>query len=316
MVTRASLKGKDEDLHMKEHKRLFITGGTGFVGRHLLPVLSQQGYQVRCLARSATHKRLASLPGIEWIEGDLTEANGWSQMLKGQDALIHLASIHEGSPQLIRRINLTGTENLVSAARLAQIKRCIYLSTITSVDNPKLHYSHSSWLAETLIRERMEDFRILRATLIVGQGDPFLGGLIHFARRWPFIPIIGSGQTKFQPIAVEDVVRCLVQALSEERYSQRTIPIAGPEILSLEQIVDLLQKTLHTEKRKIHLPRRATRVLVSALRRLHIHTQFTSAYFLTKGLFTEAQSVENQFGFHAQSLAEILHSLVEPKSLT
>jgi NADH dehydrogenase len=274
-----------------------------------LSALVAAGHQAKCLVRPGKAQGLFPVSKIEWISGDLTEPESWTGALQNQDTVIHLASIHEGPPSAIHRNNVTGTANLISAARLAGVRHFIYLSTITATDKPKLPYSHSCYLAERLISDAMADSCILRATVIVGQDDAFLGGLMHFARRWPFVPLI-AGPARFQPIWVEDVVRCLLQTVSEKRFSKAIIPIGGPETLALSEMAQIVQKALGSRKRTVPLPRRPTRTLARALKRLGVRLPFTSAYFLSHGLVAPPGSVEQHFGFRPKTMAEFLPQIL------
>ena len=297
---------------------IFLTGATGFVGRHLVPVLLRDGHRVRCLVRSA--ERADSLRGLgcEVVVGDLVGpsplhpspvfGDGRGAGGEGQAIIIHLAAVHRGPRDLIYRTNVEGTVQLLRAVQGAT--KILYLSTVTARENPQWPYAHSVWLAERAIRQSSLNYTILRCSVIIGPGDPFLGGLVTMAQRWPVVPIIGSGKTRFQPIAVYDLVRCIRLAISDSKYDNRTLALGGPEILSYEEIVDAVLEALGISKRKVHLPRRAMRTLVRWLERLGVQTPFVPAYFLSHDHLGQSPTViEDEFGFRPKTLQEVLKAL-------
>ncbi len=304
---------------------IFLTGATGFVGRHLVPALLGDGHHVRVLVRSAEQAQSLRALGCEVVVGDLTptpslKGRGSSPPPLGKglgerskisaEIIIHLAAVHRGPRDLIYRTNVEGTAQLLQAAQSA--KKILYLSTVTATENPRWPYAHSVWLAEQAIRQSSLNYTILRCSVIIGPGDPFVGGLMTIAQQWPVMPIIGSGKTRFQPIAVYDVVRCIRGAISDPKYSNRTLALGGPEILSYEEIVDAVLEALGISTRKVHLPRRAMRTLVRWLERLGVQTPFAPAHFLSQDHLAQSPTViEDEFGFPPQRLRDVLKALIQ-----
>lgn len=294
---------------------IFLTGASGFVGRYLAPKLAQAQHKVRCLIRAPESPEQAALLqqelGCEIIWGDLLEPYSWQASLQAVDTVIHLAALHSGPPELIHRTNANGTADLVSAAEAMSAKKFLYLSTLTAAPRPEWPYAHSTWLAEQAIQQSNLDYTILRCSIIVGPGDPFLEGIISMARRWPLVPVMGTGKTKFQPVYVGDAVRCLLKAIQEPNFSRKLLPIGGSEVLSYNQIVDHVLEAFQLRKRKAHLPRRATRWLVRRLERLGLHTPFVPGHFLSRDHTAHSLTViEENFGFTPTKLQETLKTLL------
>ncbi len=291
--------------------RIFLTGATGFVGRHLVPALIREGHHLICLVRSAAKADSLRALGCQVVLGDVLDPEAWKDSLHGIELIIHLAAVHRGTPSLIRRTNAEGTARLLQAAHAHHAQKILYLSTITAANRPTWPYAHSVWLAERALQRSSLVFTILRCSVIVGPGDPFLGGILHLARRWPVVPIVGSGKTRFQPISVYDVVRCILKAISSDHYDHRTLTLGGPEILSYDQIVHTVLETLQIEKRLIHLPRGATRFCVRLLERLGVETPFAPGYFLLRDHIASSLTViEEEFGFRPQRLREVIPTLL------
>lgn len=290
---------------------IFLTGATGFVGRHLVPALIGEGHHLRCLVRSAEKADSLRALGCEVVLGDLLDPPDWEDSLRGTELILHLAALHRGTPSLIRRTNSEGTAHLVRAALMHNARKILYLSTVTAANRPSWPYAHSVWLAERLIQESSLSFTILRCSVIIGPGDPFLGGILRMAQSWPVVPVIGSGKTRFQPLGVHDVVQCILRAISSDRYDKRILAIGGPEILSYDQIVRMVLEVLQREKRVLHLPRRATRFCVRWLERFGIDTPFVPGHFLSHDHLASSPTViEDEFGFRPQRLREVIPTLI------
>lgn len=290
---------------------IFLTGATGFVGRHLVPALIGEGHHLRCLVRSAEKADSLRALGCEVVLGDLLDPPDWEDSLRETELILHLAALHRGTPSLIRRTNSEGTAHLVRAALMHNARKILYLSTVTAANRPSWPYAHSVWLAERLIQESSLSFTILRCSVIIGPGDPFLGGILRMAQSWPVVPVIGSGKTRFQPLGVHDVVQCILRAISSDRYDKRILAIGGPEILSYDQIVRMVLEVLQREKRVLHLPRRATRFCVRWLERFGIDTPFVPGHFLSHDHLASSPTViEDEFGFRPQRLREVIPTLI------
>ncbi len=145
-----------------------LTGGTGFIGQRLIAYLVGQGHQVRALAR----RPQTEMPGVTWIEGDLDHTEALAQLCTNCDVIIHMAGVIKGLHAAdFERGNVTGTANMLSAAKIAGISRFVHISSLVA-RAPKLsHYSRSKAAAEDLVRATDLDWTILRPPGVYGPGD-------------------------------------------------------------------------------------------------------------------------------------------------
>lgn len=289
-----------------------MTGATGFVGQHLLPALIQDGYEVLALSRNASLALAKS--EIQWIQGDLREPQSWQAALKECSAILHLASVHEGSLSLIRSTNVAGTTNLVSQAQRAGISNIMYLSSVTATQNSKLPYSHSVWEAEQTLLKELPSVRIMRTTVIVGPGDPFLHNLAKIIKNWPFVPIFGDGSTLFQPIWIGDIARALLHTLSASMTGTKLITVGGASVLSLREIIEKTQIYLHLPKRIMNFPRKPSKRIVKLFHQIGYKTPFTSAYFLSKGLLAPDNDFSREFGIAPATFEQMLDATLRGES--
>ncbi|MDQ7036728.1 MAG: NAD-dependent epimerase/dehydratase family protein [Anaerolineae bacterium] len=118
---------------------IFVTGGTGFLGRHLVPTLSKAGYQLRVLTRQPDENHwLSKYPNVEVVCGDLRTGENL-EAVQGCDYVVHAAGLFSMWRMAgdFEATNVTGTENLLAAASRAHVKRLVYISTLAVIGNPQ-----------------------------------------------------------------------------------------------------------------------------------------------------------------------------------
>ena len=130
--------------------------------------------------------------------------------------------------------------------------------------------------------------------------------LADIIRRLPFVPVIGSGRTRFQLISVDDVVTCVVKSLPDNRTINQVIPLGGPEHLAYEEIIDLIIETLKLKRLKLHIPVPMMQTIVWAMEKVLLQPPVTSAQLamLKRDNITSLDVVERVFGFKPVSLRE------------
>ncbi|MEK7216668.1 MAG: NAD-dependent epimerase/dehydratase family protein, partial [Chloroflexota bacterium] len=189
-----------------------MTGPTGFIGRRVVQRLVGMGHQVRCLVRRTSDLRpIAGLPVEVWA-GDVTDRTSLAGGLDAIDGVVHLVGIiREQRPgATFDRVHVLGTENLLAEAKAAGAGRFFFLSAIGAGPDPRYPYLATKWRAEELVKSAGIPWTILRSSIVYGPGDEFMSQLAALVRRppagdrllAPFVPIIGSGRTRFQPIQV------------------------------------------------------------------------------------------------------------------
>jgi nucleoside-diphosphate-sugar epimerase len=224
--------------------RLFVTGGTGFTGSRLVPLLLGQGYQVRCLHRVASDRSPLPQPEIEWAEGDLSDPAALASLMKGTDALVNIASLGLGH-----------ADSILRAARESGIRRAIFIST-TAIYTHLNASSRSIRLdAEQSIQASGLEHTILRPTMIYGSPrDRNMWRLIRFLRTSPIAPIFGDGTSLQQPIYVDDVALAILSCISHEETIGKSYNIAGKYPLTYNDVIDKIARLLGKHVRKVHIP--------------------------------------------------------------
>jgi len=287
---------------------ILITGGTGFVGRHLVRRLCGAGEAVRCLVRPGS-------PGLEWLQlhpievvaGHPLDADAATTACQRIRQIIHLAApIHEGRDAVVERIHREGMALLLEGARAARVERFLMVSPLGTGSSSGLPFLRSRGWAEDQLRESGIPFVILQSSLMFGLGDRLISGMIRLLQRTGLLLIPGTGKTMLQPIWVGDVVSCLLRALHDEEALDRTIPIGGPQHLTYEEIADQVGKMLNIPRVKVHLSRRGVAWITRLLEGLglNLFLGYRHLELLEVGTITALDAVRRSFGFQPMPLIE------------
>ena len=291
---------------------ILVTGGTGFVGSHLVTRLVESGYEVRCLVRSWAKAEALKARGVELVLGDVTNPKSLKQAMPGVETVIHLVAIlRESKVATFNGVNVGGTKNVILAALGSGVKRLIHIGALGANSNPRYRYIYSKWQGEEAVRSSKLDFTILAPSVMFGTGCGFTRELIGSIKMFPFLaPIPGSGKTRFQPIWVEDMVSCRLQALKGEKSGQ-TCALGGPEHLTYEQMLDAIMDTLGMKRIKVHLPLPLMRPAVMVMEKVLPNPPVTSGELrqLEVDNITDLDAVERQFGFKPLAFSQGLDYL-------
>jgi NADH dehydrogenase len=223
--------------------KIAITGGTGFVGRHLSQHLISLGHQPVLLARGRDTRHP---PASTVIQTDLSDPALLAEAIRGCDAIAHCAGINrEAGPQTYRRVHIEGTRNIIEAARLAGVPRILMLSFLRARPDCGSPYHESKFQAEELLRQSGLDYTILKAGMIYGRGDHMLDHLSHTIFTLPLFATVGFQEQPIRPVAIRDVTHIIAAALTEGRLSRQTVFVLGPETLLLSEAVRRVAATLN-----------------------------------------------------------------------
>ncbi len=249
--------------------RIFVSGGTGFIGGHLRRALLAKGHSIRLLV----HKRGDGIEqGVELAEGDITRPETLVAAVRGCDATINLVGIireFPGRGVTFARLHVAGTRNLLEAAKAAGIRRHLQMSALGTRPDATSNYHRSKYQAEELVRGSGLDYTIFRPSIVFGPKDAFVNKLAGYIRSFPAVPVIGDGRYRLQPIAADDVARCFVQALEMPQTMGKTYELCGPDRLPYNELLDTIGRVLGKRQvRKLPNPLGIMRVVVPLLQGL------------------------------------------------
>lgn len=224
--------------------KVLVTGGTGFTGSRLIPLLLQNGIEVRALTRPTSDRSPLSALRVEWVTGDLSNAESLTAALRGVDALVNIASLGFGH-----------ADSILRSAKEAGVKRGIFISTTAIFTQLNAGSKSIRLAAEEAIQASGLDYTILRPTMIYGsKRDRNMWRLIRLLRVTPILPIFGDGESLQQPIFVDDVAQAVLLVLQNKITIGKSYNIAGKAPLTYNQIIDTVANVLGKRVWKLHLP--------------------------------------------------------------
>jgi NADH dehydrogenase len=249
--------------------RIFIAGGTGFVGTHLVAALRKQGHEPRLLV----HRRGSGLLGcVEQIEGDATRLETFEDAARGCDAVINLVGIIREFPSsgvTFERLHVQATANMLEATRKAGIWRYLQMSALGTRPNAVSRYHQTKFRAEELVRSSGLDATILRPSIIYGPKDAFITMLAGQLRLSPVMPVIGSGAYRLQPIHADDVARCFALALEMPETIGHFYELCGNDRLSYVDLLDAVASAMGKPAPfKPHLPLGLMKMIIPFMQRV------------------------------------------------
>jgi nucleoside-diphosphate-sugar epimerase len=283
---------------------VLVTGGSGGVGRRLIPLLRSRGWRVRCLV----HER--PVPGAdETVAGSLEDEASLARAVDGADAVLHLAAVsHARSGRTYERTNHLSTRRLTAAARNSGGARFVLAgSRIASRDRGP--YALSKLRAEEAVRDAGAPFVIVRLPEVIGlKGRDGPDRIIARALRGQSIPIPGKGEHVICPAYVDDVLTPLALALESEAAIGHTYTLAG-ECVSVREFSELCVEVFGSESRVRALPMSAIAALGAAARALPLPIDpDLAARLSTAGSKTTPESGRD-LGFAPRPLREALRTI-------
>ena len=254
---------------MSTAQRIVITGGTGFVGRAVCERLVAQLPGVRLVVptrRLAAARSILTLPGVEPVVADVHNPAQAAALLTGADALVHLVAILHGSATAFERVHVQLPQTLAAAARAAGVRRVVHVSALGVAADAPSAYLRSKAAGEAVWRASGLATTVLRPSVIFGRDDQFTNLFAQLLRLFPVMPLAGA-DARFQPVAVGDVAQAVVSSLLQaDRVGAgvgaastplATIECAGPEVLTLRQIVQRIGQLAGCARPVIALPEAA-----------------------------------------------------------
>ncbi len=284
---------------------VLVTGATGFLGRRVVPELLARRHQVRCLVHSPGRERLFDHREVEVHYGSVLNPDSLGPAMLGVQSVVHLVGIiRTGRGASFDRVHRQGTANVAEAAKEAGGREIIYVSAMGATANPKYPYLHSKRQAELCVTSSGMDYTILRPSVIFGEGDEFMTALAGLVRLGPVAPVIGSGRNRMQPVAVEDVARCVAASVSNSLVKGRTINLGGPHRLSYNELLEEVALAMGRRLRLVHIPTALAWPAVALMQNVLPRPPVTTAQLRMLGIrnVAEGPDMEQAFGFTPKPL--------------
>jgi NADH dehydrogenase len=231
---------------------ILLTGATGNVGSALLRRLIASGRPVRCLVRDP--RRLGpERVRVQIALGDLANPASFRNALRGVDTVVHLAASirdQEGGAS-IEEVNGMATARLLRGAERGNVKRFLFFSALGASLHSRSRFFRAKALAERAVVASQLDTVIFAPSIVYSPGDHWLR-LLERLSYLPTVPVVGSGESCYQPIWADDAAACVMAVL--DGRVDGAMQLAGPEALTHDQILKLALRSFGRRRRLLHLP--------------------------------------------------------------
>ena len=237
--------------------RATVFGASGFIGRYVVRRLAAEGWTVVAAVRHPDEalflKPMGDVGQITPVRASVTDEESATAAIAGSDAVINLVGIlYEHGSQRFEAVHHEGARRVARLARAAGAKRLVQISAIGADPGSKSAYARTKALGEAAARAEFPGATILRPSIVFGPEDDFFNRFAILARILPALPLIGGGQTRFQPVYVADVAEAVEKALADDATAGRTFELGGPRVYSFADLMRLLLDQIG--RRRLLLP--------------------------------------------------------------
>ena len=234
-------------------KQVTVFGGSGFVGRAIVRALAQEGLRVRVACRrielAERTKTAGEVGQVTVMRTNLRMPQSVAAAIVGSEAVVNAAGIpFQRGRQRYQAVHVEGARAIAEAARAAGVQRLVHISGIGADQrNSTNKYVRSKVDAEDAIIAGFENATILRPSVVFGPEDAMFNRLARIAAQAPFLPVVGDGSAKVQPVFVGDVGSAVAAVLARPETAKTVFELGGPHVYTYREIAAL---TLHEIDRR------------------------------------------------------------------
>ena len=242
-------------------KLAVVFGGSGFIGRNVVRELAKRGWRVRVAVRRPHHalflRPMGAVGQIQLAQANVRYRGSIAEALKGADAVVNLVGLlHQEGDQKFDTVQAGGAAAIAQLAAAEGVTNFVHVSAIGADADSDSLYARSKGLGEKAVRDSMPSATIIRPSVVFGTEDKFFNKFAAMLSMTPpFLPVpilFGGGQTKFQPVYVDDVADSICGALETPAAAGRTYEIGGPRVYTFKELLELVLK--ETGRKRILLP--------------------------------------------------------------
>lgn len=242
-----------------KQKIVTVFGGTGFVGSYIVEELAKTGVSIKVVSRDPERampiKTAGTAGQIVLAQANLHNEASVRRAVENSEVVINLVGIlFESGKQNFTAVHSQGAELLAKAAKEAGVKRFIHMSAL-GIDKPsQSKYARTKLTGEKAVHAAFPDATIIRPSVIFGHEDNFFNKFAEMASFSPFLPLIGSGKTKFQPVYVGDIAKAFAKVVSNPYTAGKTYELGGPDVYTFRELMELMLRTIHKKRLLVSVP--------------------------------------------------------------
>jgi uncharacterized protein YbjT (DUF2867 family) len=290
-----------------------VYGGSGFLGRHVVRALAKRDYRIRVAVRRAELANflqpLGRVGQIHAVQANLRHAQSVDAAARDAQVVVNLVGIlAEGSKQRFDKVHTYGTEQVALAAN-AHGARLVHVSALGADENSPAAYARSKAAAEKLALAAQPQAVIMRPSILFGPEDDFFNRFATLARMSPLLPLIGGGETKFQPVFVGDVAKAIAGAVDGKLAGGTIYELGGPEVATFKQLMQFVLATIERKRLLVPVPFFAAKLKAMLL-------QFAPSPLTLTGDQVEMLRVDNVVSEAAKAEGRTLQAIgIEPETI-
>ena len=251
-------------------KQVCIIGGSGFIGRAIVRQATTAGFSVTVACRHPERARDLLVNGARLVKVDITTGTGLQEAVAGQDCVINLVGLlFERGRYSFSAAHLKGTEHILQSCKEAGVAQYLHMSALGAGKVPASLYSRTKGEAETRVRQSGLDWTIFRPSIVYGEGDSFFNKFKAMTALLPVLPVI-AGETRFQPVWVEDVARAFVASVGNHHVKGEVFALGGPKDYSFMELMQLLMRSLGRCRLLIPVPTFAAKIMATFMQLLPV----------------------------------------------
>ncbi len=234
-----------------------VFGGSGFIGAQAVRQLAKAGWRIRVAVRNPAKAYAMRLHGdvgqIDIVQANIRNEPSLRRALDGASAAVNLVGIlRETGRQGFQALQAMGPHNVAAAARAEGVSRLVQMSAIGADANSPSKYAKTKAEGEAAVRQFYPEAVIIRPSIVFGPEDEFFNRFAAMAQISPFLPLIGGGQSRLQPVFVGDVGKALAHAVVAPEAAGQTYELGGPAAFTFRQLMEMLLAEIG--KRRILAP--------------------------------------------------------------
>lgn len=240
-------------------ERVTVFGGSGFIGRAIVRLLTQQGAMVTvgCTdVEAAKSLKTMGMPGqVAVVKADVLNKDAVSRALTGADYVVNLVGLlAPHGRHSFSKVHADAPGMIAAGAAAAGVRSLVQVSAIGADADSKSAYARTKAAGEENARKAFPDTVVLRPSVVFGPDDGFFNRFADLAAKAPAMPLIGGARTLFQPVYVDDVAAAVLAVLGQSKAAGKTYELGGPDVVSLRKVMTIVMEQTQRQRPFVPLP--------------------------------------------------------------
>ncbi|GHD64003.1 3-beta-hydroxy-Delta(5)-steroid dehydrogenase [Thalassobaculum fulvum] len=236
-----------------------VFGASGFIGRNIVRELAARGVRVNAVCRDAEQakflKPMGAVGQVTPMRADVTDPAAVARAVAGADMVINLVGIlYQSGRNTFDAVQATAPGTIAKAAADAGVRALVHVSAIGADADSRSAYARSKAAGEAAVRAAFPAATVLRPSIVFGANDSFFNRFAAMAQVMPFLPLIGGGANKFQPVYVDDVADAAIAALQRPEAAGKTYELGGPSTYTFRQLLELMLVEIRRRRPLVTVP--------------------------------------------------------------